>query len=176
MNGDAWGYIKSDYHRYRQLLTVRKFVREVRGNRGLRVCVWMRLANSTKNPIMRRIYTRLYVGLSHKTGIQIPPGTIIGGGLYIGHGMCVVVHPKTVIGDNCSLSQFTTIGSNHDTPAHIGHNVYIGPGTCIVENVTIGDNAIIGAGSVVVHDVPANCTVAGNPAKIISQKSNPPLR
>lgn len=52
----------------------------------------------------------------------------------------------------------------------IGDNVYIGPSVCIVENVSIGDNATIGAGAVVVKDVPANATVAGVPAKVISEK------
>jgi serine O-acetyltransferase len=80
----------------------------------------------------------------------------------------------TRIGNNCTLSQFTTIGSNHNTPAVIGDNVYIGPGVCLVENVSIGDNAVIGAGSVVVKSVPANCTFAGNPARLISQKHNDP--
>jgi serine O-acetyltransferase len=132
--------------------------------------VWLRLSSKAKNPIVRRIARRLFVGMSKKYGLQIPPSVEIGYGLYIGHGLCVVMHAKTVIGDNCNLSQFTTIGSNRDTPARIGNNVYIGPNVCIVEDVTIGDNAIIGAGAVVVKDVPANCTVAGNPARIISQK------
>lgn len=54
----------------------------------------------------------------------------------------------------------------------IGNNVYIGPSVCIVENVKIGDGATIGAGSVIVKDVKAGCTVAGNPAKVISHKKS----
>lgn len=60
------------------------------------------------------------------------------------------------------------IGSNHDTPAVIGDNVYIGPNVCIVENVHIGNNSNIGAGAVVVRDVPEGVTVAGVSARIIS--------
>lgn len=59
-------------------------------------------------------------------------------------------------------------------PAAIGDNVYIGPGCSIFENVTIADNARIGARSVVVKDVPANTTVAGNPARVVSQNHNNP--
>lgn len=72
--------------------------------------------------------------------------------------------------DNIDLCQFTTIGSVCLHGAHIGNNVYIGPGVCIVEGVTIGDGATIGAGTVVVKDVEAGTTVAGNPAKVISRK------
>jgi serine O-acetyltransferase len=108
--------------------------------------------------------------LSNAYDIQIPVRTRIGYGLYLGHHMSVVVSPSAVIGDNCNLSQFTTIGSNHENAAKIGNNVYIGPGVSLVEDVVIGDNATIGAGSVVVKDVPANATVAGNPAKVISHK------
>jgi serine O-acetyltransferase len=106
--------------------------------------------------------------------IQIPKEVEIGYGLYIAHHMCIVVHPKTVIGDNFSISQFTTIGSNNDTPATIGNCVYMAPGVSVVEQVNIGDNCKIGAGSIVVKDVPANTTAAGNPARVISSKHNNP--
>ena len=78
-----------------------------------------------------------------------------------------MINGKTIIGDNCNISQFLTIGSNKETPAKIGNNVYIGPNVCLVENVMIGDNAKIGAGAVVVKDVPANATAVGNPARVI---------
>lgn len=76
-----------------------------------------------------------------------------------------------MIGNNYNISQFLSIGSNHGTPAVIGDNVYIGSHVSIVENVKIGDNATIGAGAVVTKDIPANMTVAGVPAKIISAKN-----
>lgn len=61
--------------------------------------------------------------------IQILRKTKIGYGLYISHGGPVVVNPSTVIGNNCNLSQFVTIGSNERKAAVIGDNVYIGPNT-----------------------------------------------
>ena len=103
-----------------------------------------------------------------KQRIQILRETKIGYGLYISNGGPVVVNPSTVIGDNCNLSQFVTIGSNEGRAAVIGDNVYIGPNTCIVENVSIGDNATIGAGSVVTKDIPSNATAAGNYAKVLN--------
>jgi serine O-acetyltransferase len=114
--------------------------------------------------IMHKMYSGRYL-------ISIPRSTSIGYGLYIGHDMCIVINETTVIGDNCNLSQFLTIGSNHGKAATIGDCVYIGPNVCIVENVTIGSGATIGAGSVVVKDVQENSTVAGCPARNISMKA-----
>ena len=100
--------------------------------------------------------------------IQLPRTTKVGYGLYIGHGGPIVINPTTVIGNNCNLSQFTTIGSNENHAAQIGNNTYIGPNVCIVENVTIGNNVTIGAGSVVTKDIPDNATAVGNYAKVIN--------
>jgi len=106
--------------------------------------------------------------LSGRYLIQIPRSMEIGYGLYIGHHMCIVIHPTTKIGNNVNLSQFTTIGSNHGKAAVIGDNVYIGPSVCIIEDVVIGNNATIGAGSVVVKNIQDDATVAGVPAKLLS--------
>lgn len=118
--------------------------------------------------ITRIIARMMHERLSKKFGIQIPLGVTVGPGLNIGHQMAVVIHPKTVIGANCNIAQFTTIGSNHEAPAIIGDNVYIGPNCCIVENVRIGSNATIGAGSVVTRDIPENATAAGVPARVLN--------
>lgn len=82
----------------------------------------------------------------------------------------MVINETATIGNNCNLSQFTTIGSNHDHAATIGDNVYIGPNVCIVEDVVIGSNATIGAGSVVTKDIPENATAAGNYAKVLNYR------
>lgn len=116
-------------------------------------------------------YSRFRLSIvANKYGLQIYPGTKIGYGLYIGHGFGTIVNPTAIIGNNVNLSQFTTIGSNDGESAVIGDNVYIGPSVCVVEKVSIGCNATIGAGAVVVKDVPKNSTVAGVPAKVISEK------
>lgn len=109
-----------------------------------------------------------YEYVSRKAQIQIPASTKIGYGFYIGHNICMVVNGGTVIGNNVNLAQFVNIGTNHETPAIIGDNVYIGPHVCIVEDVVIGNNSTIGAGAVVTKDVPENATVAGVPAKVLN--------
>lgn len=126
---------------------------------------WLRLA-SKKNPFYY-IARIMHYRLSRSYGIQISPFMKLGQGLYIGHGVGIIINGKTEIGDNCNISQFLTIGSNKGTPAKIGNNVYIGPNVCIVEDVIIGDNVKIGAGTVVIKDIPANCTSVGNPNRII---------
>ena len=100
--------------------------------------------------------------------IQILRKTKIGYGLYIGHGGPVIINPTAVIGNNCNLSQFVTIGAIDGNAAEIGDNVYIGPNCCLIEHVRIGDNVTIGAGSVVTHDIPDNATAAGNYAKVLN--------
>ena len=94
--------------------------------------------------------------------------TRIGYGIELGHGMSIVVNGGTIIGNNVSLSHFVSIGTNHDTPAIIGNNVYVGPNTCIVEDVCIGNGVTIGAGAVVTKDIPCDATAVGSPAKVIN--------
>lgn len=127
---------------------------------------WLRMSSYKGGlyPFMRVIYAFS----SRKVNIDIPPSTKIGYGFYTGHNMCMVVNGGTIIGNNVNLSQFLNIGTNHNTPAIIGDNVYIGPQVCIVEDVKIGNNVTIGAGSIVTKDVPLNSTVVGVPAKIIN--------
>lgn len=85
--------------------------------------------------------------------------------------MCMVINGGTVIGNNVCLSQFINIGTNHNTPATIGDNAYIGPMSSIIEDVHIGSNATIGAAAVVVKSVPSNATVVGNPARVVNYNS-----
>lgn len=106
-------------------------------------------------------------------GIDIPERVILGKGCQVCHGIGLIVHPGTIIGDNVKLHQNTTIGSSKtgDLPPRIGNNVIIGANSVVLGDIIIGDSAIIGAGSVVVKDVPENAIVAGNPAKIIKYRN-----
>lgn len=108
------------------------------------------------------------------TGIEIHPGATIGRGLFIDHGMGVVIGETSVIGDNVTMYQGVTLGGTgkergkrHPT---IGNNVVIGAGAKILGNITIGDNVNIGANAVVIRNVPANSTVVGVPGRMAKRE------
>lgn len=140
---------------------------------GLPVLFWLRLSQykGWLWPFCRWMYALV----SRKALIDIPIRTKIGYGLYIGHGMCMVINGGTIIGNNVNLSHFVSIGTNNCTPAIIGDNVYVGPNVSIVEDVRIGKNATIGAGAVVTKDILENGTAVGVPAHIVNNKGNNPV-
>ncbi len=107
------------------------------------------------------------------TGIEIHPGATLGKGVFIDHGMGVVVGETAILGNNVLLYQGVTLGGTgiekgkrHPT---IGDNVVIGAGAKVLGNITIGDNSYIGANAVVVKGVPPNSTVVGVPGRITKQ-------
>ena len=106
------------------------------------------------------------------TGIEIHPGAQIGEGLFIDHGMGVVIGETAELGRDCHLYQGVTLGgtSTKRTKRHptLGDNVTVGAGASVIGAVTVGDNVRIGAGSVVVTNVPANATVVGVPGHIVA--------
>jgi serine O-acetyltransferase len=120
-------------------------------------------------PILPRVVSHVSRML---TGIEIHPGATIGRGLFIDHGMGVVVGETSEIGDNVTMYQGVTLGGTgqergkrHPT---IGDNVMIGVGAKILGAITVGENSKIGAGAVVLNDVPPNSTAVGVPAKVVT--------
>src|SRR5690554_4227259 len=108
------------------------------------------------------------------TGIEIHPGAKIGTGLFIDHGMGIVIGETAEIGDNCTIYHGVTLGGTgketgkrHPT---IGNNVMISAGAKILGPFKVGDNSKIGAGSVVLSEVPENCTVVGVPGRIVKRE------
>ena len=100
----------------------------------------------------------------------------IGGAAFVlNHPYSTIINAKS-IGNNFTCCQCTTIGNkNHgrnDLIPSIGNNVSLGANVVIIGDITIGDNVVIGAGSVVVKDIPDNCIVAGNPARIVKFTNN----
>lgn len=164
---DCIELIRSDYYRYkgrRNSLLHMWLYSLVTSHFGF--SFWFRLSSykGWLYPITRFMHRMYFL----RYGLQITPETKVGYGLYLSHGFGIIVNPTAIIGNNCNLSQFSTIGGHSDTCAIIGDNVYIGPSVCVVNHVIIGSNSTIGAGAVVTKDVPENSTVAGVPAKVLS--------
>ncbi|MGF1541660.1 MAG: serine O-acetyltransferase [Pleurocapsa sp.] len=107
------------------------------------------------------------------TGIEIHPGATIGKGVFIDHGMGVVIGETAIIGDYCLIYQNVTLGGTgkqtgkrHPT---LQDNVVVGAGAKVLGNINIGNNVRVGAGSIVLRDVPDGCTVVGVPGRIVSR-------
>ena len=105
------------------------------------------------------------------TGIEIHPGAQIGQGVFIDHGMGVVIGETAIVGDYALIYQGVTLGGTgkqsgkrHPT---LGENVVVGAGAKVLGNIQIGNSVRIGAGSVVLRDVPSDCTVVGIPGRIV---------
>jgi serine O-acetyltransferase len=141
---------------------------------SINVMINYRIANKLYN---RKMFfmARLISQLARLfTGIEIHPGAKIGKGLFIDHGMGVVIGETSEIGDNVTIYHGVTLGGvgsscgkRHPT---IGNNVLIGSGAKVLGPVVIGDDAKIGANAVVIEDIPCNATAVGIPAKIIYNK------
>jgi serine O-acetyltransferase len=101
------------------------------------------------------------------TGVEIHPAARIGRGLFIDHGVGVVIGETAEVGDDVTIYQGVTLGGTgfargkrHPT---VGNEVMIGAGSALLGPIVIGERSKIGANSVVIHDVPPNSTVVGNP-------------
>lgn len=138
---------------------------------GLQALIFHRLAHglySLKIPFLPRLISHIGRFL---TGIEIHPGAIIGQGVFIDHGMGVVIGETAIVGNYCLIYQGVTLGGTgketgkrHPT---LGENVVIGGGAKVLGNINIGNNVRIGAGSVVLRDVPSDCTVVGVPGRVV---------
>src|SRR5438876_10462501 len=124
--------------------------------------------------IGRRGWTTSARLLSHVarflTGIEIHPAARLGPGLFIDHGMGLVIGETAEVGENVTLLQGVTLGGTslkrgkrHPT---LGDNGVVGTGAAVIGAITIGAGSRIGAGSVVVRDVPANSVVVGVPGRV----------
>jgi serine O-acetyltransferase len=111
------------------------------------------------------------------TGIEIHPGARIGNGVFIDHGMGVVIGETAEVGDGCTIYHGVTLGGTslykgakrHPT---LGRDVVVGAGAQVLGGFSVGDGARIGSNAVVVKPVPAGATAVGNPARIIQAEAD----
>lgn len=108
------------------------------------------------------------------TGIEIHPGAKIGKGVFIDHGMGVVIGETCIIGDDVLIYHGVTLGGtgSEKGPRHpvIGNNVIIGTGATILGRIHIGDGAKVGAGAIVLQDVPAGGTIVCEKARLVEKR------
>lgn len=104
--------------------------------------------------------------------VDIHPATRIGRGVFIDHGTGIVIGETAVIGDDVSMLQGVTLGGTGaeqgDRHPKVGNGVLLGAGAKVLGNIVIGDNAKVASGSVVLKPVPAGCTAAGVPARLVN--------
>lgn len=140
---------------------------------SVRALAWHRIANRLhpKHPTLARWISQR---VRHKTGIEIHPAATIGRRVFIDHGMGVVIGETAVVGDDVTLYQDVTLGgTGKDTGKRhptIGNNVTIGAGAKVLGPFSVGHNSKIGAGAIVLKEVPPDCTVVGNPGRIVRKK------
>ncbi|WP_413683493.1 serine O-acetyltransferase [Prochlorococcus sp. MIT 1011] len=140
---------------------------------GFQALVLHRISHKLWNyklPLLPRVLSQLTRNI---TGIEIHPGAKIGRGVFIDHGMGVVIGETSEIGDRCLLYQGVTLGGTgkdsgkrHPT---LQENVVVGAGAKVLGAIKIGSNTRIGAGSVVVKNVEKNSTVVGIPGRVVHQ-------
>jgi serine O-acetyltransferase len=107
--------------------------------------------------------------VSELYGVDIHPAAPIGSGVFIDHATGIVIGETARVGDDVSMLHGVTLGGTGkvftDRHPKIGRGVLLGAGAKVLGNITVGDEARVASGSVVLHDVPARCTVAGVPAR-----------
>ncbi len=142
---------------------------------GFKAVLRHRIAHKLYNKGHKFLATRISNKTRRKYGIEIHPAAKIGNGVFIDHGMGVVIGETAVVGDNCTIYQGVTLGGTgkdkgkrHPT---LGNNVLVGCGAKLLGNFTVGDNAKIAANAVVLSDVPENCTCVGIPARIVKRNN-----
>jgi serine O-acetyltransferase len=137
---------------------------------GVHVLVFYRFAHRLWNAGLTTPARLVMHAARFFTGIEIHPAARLGPGLFIDHGMGVVIGETAEVGENVTLLQGVTLGGTslkrekrHPT---LGNNVVVGAGAKIIGAFRIGDGSRIGAGSVVVREVPSNSVVVGVPGRV----------
>jgi maltose O-acetyltransferase len=118
------------------------------------------------------------VQVEYPEQITIGANTFINNNFICLSGGKITIGKHCFIGPNCSLFtpnhhpsdiKLRREGWQYDAPISIGNDVWFGGNVTICPGVSIGDNVVVGAGAVVTKDIPSNCIVGGNPAKIIKE-------
>lgn len=143
------------------------------GYNGFHAILWHRMNSALWGWGLRALARSLANFARMLTGIEIHPEAKIGQHLFIDHGTGVVIGQTAVVGDDVTMYHGVTLGGvgrdgdNGRRHPTIGNSVMVGAGAQILGGITIGDKAKIGANSVVMHNIPANVTALGTPARVV---------
>ncbi|MBS7262456.1 MAG: serine O-acetyltransferase [Eubacteriales bacterium] len=140
----------------------------------IKAIFWHRIAHWMYRRHMKYLARRISQRVRFRTGIEIHPGATIGRGLFIDHGMAVVIGETAEIGNNVTIYQGATLGG---TGKHVGKRhptiedgVIIGAGAKILGPFRVGAHSRIGAGAVVLREVPPHSTVVGVPGRVVRSR------
>ena len=130
---------------------------------------------TAKTRFGRKWYHYRFTLMRYMLHIEMWAPTKIGKGLYVGHPFCIGVNPRATIGENCNIHKSASVGQENRGPRKgyptIGNYVWLGMGSTIVGNVTIGNDVLIAPNAYVNCSVPDHSVVFGNPC-IIKRKYN----
>lgn len=133
----------------------------------LRFLKYLRKSQFCNNSILLIYYKWKLKRYRLRFGLEVPPETKIGKGLYIGHPYNITINPHAILGDYCNIHKGVLVGAENRGKRkgcpHIGNRVWIGINAAIVGNITIGDDVLIAPNSYVNCDIPSHSIVFGNP-------------
>lgn len=150
------------------------FLRDFLFHHRLRYMVYFRIAQKTRNRLLKLFCEFKLYRLCRKFGIEIKTATKIGDGFVMCHPYNITISPFAVLGKNINIMKGATIGlSNGKRPGapQIGDCVYIGINSTILGGIHIGDDVMIAPNTFVNVDVPSHSVVIGNPCKIIHKEN-----
>lgn len=131
---------------------------------SFKLTVMIRRMQSCKSKFLKSHLSHILI---RKYSVEVSSTAIIGKGFRIHHIPGIVIGTYAIIGNNCNIFQGVLLGQKNGIFPTIGNNVTLYPYCAVLGDVYVGDNSVVSAHAVVTHDVPPNCMVAGNPARII---------
>jgi serine O-acetyltransferase len=138
---------------------------------GVHALLLHRVAHGLWNRGMKLVARTVSHQARFLTGVEIHPGAQIADGVFIDHGMGVVIGETAVVEEGCILYKGVVLGGTSlerkVRHPHLKANVIVGSNACVLGAITIGEGARIGSGSVVIADVPEGATVVGVPGRVV---------